>query len=230
MTPALQLVVDGGAVVEKALAFPDQARALRIADAATYQAACDFLKGIKALRTEIAETFEPHIKRAHEAHKALLKEKADAEAPLAEAERIAKSALVVYDQEQERIRREEERRLQAEMRRQEEERRLAEAVALEDAGESAEAEALIEEPVFVPTVAVAPSTPKVAGISYRETWSAKVTDLAKLVKWVAANPQFAGLLSANMPALNGQARSLKAQMQIPGVEAVCTRDVAAGRR
>lgn len=226
----LALVVDSGAVVEKALTFPDRAKALRITDAQTYEAACDFLKGIKALRMEIAETFDPHVKRAHEAHRALLKEKADAEAPLAEAERIAKSALVVYDQEQERIRRIEQQRQQAELRRQEEERRLAEAVALEDAGEQAEAEALIEEPIAVPTVAVAPSTPKVSGISYRETWGASVTNLHQLVKFVAANPSHVGLLAANMPALNAQARSLKAQMQIPGVEAVCTRDVAAGRR
>jgi hypothetical protein len=227
---ALALVVDSADVTAKALTYPDQARALVIADAGTYQQACDFLKGIKALRTEIAETFEPHIKRAHEAHKALLKEKADAEAPLAEAERITKGALVIYDNAQEKLRREEAARQQAKLRRQEEERRLAEAVALEEAGDAAEAEALIEEPIIVPTVAVQPSTPKVSGIAYRETWSASVTDLGALVKFVAANPQFAALLTPNMPALNAQARSLKGQMQIPGVEAICTRDVAAGRR
>ena len=226
----LALVVDSSDVTQRAVTYPAQARALVIADAASYQAACDFLKGVKALRTEIAGTFEPHIKRAHEAHKALLKEKADAEAPLAEAERITKAALVTYDAEQERIRRTEQARLQEEARQQEQDRRIAEAVELEAAGETAEAEALIEAPVHVPTVAVAPSTPKVTGIAYRETWSANVTDLAALVKFVAANPQFAGFLSANMPALNAQARSLKSQMQIPGVEAVCTRDVAAGRR
>lgn len=227
---SLALVVDGSVVAEKALAFPDRARALRIADAASYAGACEFLKGIKALRAEIADTFEPHIKRAHESHRALLKEKADAEAPLAEAERIAKSALVTYEGEQARVQRAEAARLQAELRRQEEDRRLAEAVELEAAGDSAEAEALIAAPVDVPVVAVAPTTPKVAGIAYRETWGAEVENLAALVKYVAANPQFAGFLTPNMPALNGQARSLKGQMQIPGVKAVCTRDVAAGRR
>lgn len=215
---------------EQALAYPDRARALRIVDAAGYQAACEFLKGVKALRTEITETFEPHIKRAHEAHRALLKEKTDAEAPLIEAERITKAALVVFDEAQERARRAEQARLQGELRQREEERRLADAVALEAAGEQGEAEALIEAPLDVPTVAVAPMTPKVGGIVYRETWSATVTDLVALARYVAANPQMAGLLSANMPALNAQARSLKGQMQIPGVKAVCTRDVAAGRR
>lgn len=226
---SMSLVVDNSAA-QRALTFPDQARGLRITDPASYAAACEFLKGVKALRTEIADTFEPHIKRAHEAHKALLKEKADAEAPLAEAERIAKAALVVYDQEQERARRAEQARIEAELRRQEEERRLSDAVALEAAGETEEADALIAAPITVPAVAVAPTTPKVSGISYRETWSAQVTDVAALAKYVAANPQFASFLTPNMPALNAQARSLKGQMQIPGVEAICTRDVAAGRR
>lgn len=227
---SLSLVVDSGVILEQALTYPAQAKALRIADPASYQAACDFLKALKALRAEIADTFEPHIKRAHESHKALLKEKADAEAPLAEAERIAKTALVGYDQEQERIRRAEALRLQAEARQQEEERRLREAIALEADGEVEEAAALIDAPIETPAIAVAPTTPKVAGISYRETWGAEVVDMGALVAWVAKNPQFSALLTPNMPALNAQARSLKGQMQIPGVKAVCTRDVAAGRR
>jgi colicin import membrane protein len=227
---SLALVVDGSAVTAKALTYPEQARSIQILNRASYEAACEFLKGIKALRTEIAETFDPHIKRAHESHKALLKEKQDAEAPLTEAERITKDALVIFEQAEERKRREEQRRIEAELRRQEEERRLSEAVALEQAGEAAEAEAVLDEPFDVPAVAVAPTTPKVSGISYRETWSANVTDLHALVQHVAAHPELSGLLSANQPALNAQARSLKAQMRLPGVKAVCTRDVAAGRR
>lgn len=237
VTSAVDLVVDGSQVTEQALAFPDQARAIQISDADTYGRACEFLKGIKSFREQIADTFDPHIRRAHEAHKALLKEKQDAEAPLAQAERIVKDALVAYDREQERIRREEARRLEEAARLQEQERRLMEAIELEEAGNKAgdegmkaDASALLDQPIIVPTVAVAPATPKVAGVAFRETWSAKVTDLAALVKYVATHPQFAGLLSANLPALNAQARSLKGQLQIPGVEAVCTRDVAAGRR
>lgn len=226
----LSLVVDNPKAVALALTYPDRARALCIEDATSYAAACEFLKAIKALRTEIADTFGPHITRAHEAHRALLKEKADAEAPLVEAERIAKAQLVEWDQAQERERRAEQARIQEALRRQDEEQRLNDAIALEAAGETAEAEALIEMPIAPVAVAVAPTTPKVSGIAYRETWSAKVTDLSALARYVAANPQFANLLSANMPALNAQARSLKGALSIPGVEAVCTRDVAAARR
>lgn len=227
---SLSLVVDSAAVLQKAATFPEQARALAITSPERYTAACDFLQTIKALRAEIAETFDPHIKRAYDAHRALCAEKKDAEAPLVDAERIAKAAMVTYEQAQERLRREEAARLQAELRKVEEERRLTEAVAAEASGDTEVAEQLLAEPVFVPTVAVAPTTPKVAGISYRETWSGKLTDIAALIRYAAANPQFMGLLEVNQPALNQLARSMKAQMQIPGVEAVCTRDVAAGRR
>jgi len=233
----LELVVDGSRVTERALAFPDQARALRIVNAQSYQFACEFLKGIKALREEIADTFDPHIKRAFEAHRALVKEKREAEAPLADAELIAKRALVAFDTEQERIRREEQQRLEAEARRQAEERQLMEAIALEeqaqasgDAGLAMEAAAMLDQPVMTPTIAVAQSTPKVSGISFRETWSGQLTDLAALIRYAAANPQFMNLLQVNQVALNGLARSMKGQLQVPGVRAIVTKDVAAGRR
>lgn len=229
MTP-LELVVNGERVTQRALSMPEQARAVRITDPASYERACDFLKGVKALREEISETFDPHIKRAYEAHRALCAEKKDAEAPLAEAERIVKNGLVAYDQAQERIRREEQRRLEDQARREEEDRRLAEAETLAACGAPEMADALLSEPIDTPVVAVAPTTPKVTGISYRENWSARITDLHALVKFVAANPSHIGLLKANEPALNAQARSLKGQMRIPGVQAFATRDVAAGRR
>ncbi len=227
MTP-LELV--GSQVTQRALTMPEQARALRIADAVTYQHACDFLKAIKALRAEITDTFDDHIRRAFEAHRALCAEKREAEAPLTEAERIVKAALVVWDDEQERIRKAEQARLEAEARQQEEARRLEEAQLLADCGEAAMADALLDEPIQTPAIAIAPTTPKVSGIAYRETWSAEVVDLVALIKYCAANPAFAALLLPAMPALNAQARSLKGQLRIPGVRAKCTRDVAAGRR
>ena len=230
MSPAELLASEGSRVTQRALSMPEQARALRIATPASYERACDFLKGIKALRQEIADTFDPHIKRAFDAHRALCAEKRDAETPLAEAERLVKTTLVDYEQAQERIRRAEQLRLEGEARKQEEERRLAEAEALAASGAAEQADALLNEPIETPVIAIAPTTPKVTGIAYRETWSASVTDLLALVKFVAANPSHIGLLTANQPALNAQARSLKAQLRIPGVKAVCTRDVAAGRR
>lgn len=232
------LEFSGREVRDEALTWPDRARAAVITDTASYTAAADLLLGVKALRKRIAETFDPHVKRAFEAHRALTREKADAEAPLTEAERIVKDALVAYDREQERQRQEAQRKADEEARRREEDERLALAAAMEkegneygDAALVREAEALIAAPP-PPVVAapVAKATPKVAGVSYRTTYSAQVTDIVALIRFVAANPTHVALLTPNITALNGQARSLKQSMRIPGVRVVESRDVAAGGR
>jgi hypothetical protein len=217
-------------VTERAGTMPEQARGLTITDSVTYARACEFLKAVKGLRQEIAETFDPHINRAFVAHRALCAEKKSAETPLADAERIVKDAMTAWDREQDQIRRAEQARLEAAARRHEEDARLMEAEAIAAAGDHEMADALLDAPLVVPTVAVAPLTPKVSGISFRETWSARLDNLLALVKFVAANPTHLGLLQANGPALNAQARSLKGQMRIPGVTPLCTRDVAASAR
>lgn len=240
MTPTESTVIDlpTREIQNEALAWPEQARAAMVTDAESYQRAASLLLGIKALRKKIAETFDPNIKRWVEGHRAALREKADAEAPLTEAEWIIKGTLVAFDHEQDRRRREAQRIADEEARRREEDERVERAAQLEaeaheygDAACLAEAEALINTPPPVMAAApVAKATPKVAGISYRTTYSAQVTDLMALVRFVAANPSHAALLSPNMVALNGQARSLKMAMRIPGVTVNETRDIAAGGR
>ena len=222
-------------VKAEALDWPGKARALVIVDVPSYNGAADLIKGIKALAKQIDDVCDPNIARWHSGHKAAVAEKAELKAPLTEAEGIIKRGLVAYDAEQEKIRQEEQRRQQEEARKQEEARRLEEAAAMEreaaatgDAQLQADAEALIAAPVYVAPPLVEKTTPKVSGISYRTAYSARVTDKAKLVAFVAAHPQFLGLVDANMVALNGQARSLKLAMQIPGVVVDEKRDVAAG--
>jgi hypothetical protein len=239
MSP-IELVVDNdatAAVTEQALTWPEKARALQIVDAAAYERASGTLLDIKALRREVDAAFDPIIADANRVHKTACEKKRQAEAPLVEAERIIKGALSVWATEQDRIRREEERRLQEEARRHEEVRRLEEAAALEreaaatgDATLQAEAEAIIAAPVYAPPVTVAPTTPKVAGIVHRETWSARVVNIAALIKFVAAHPEHQNLLTPNTTALNQLARSMKSNLKIDGVQACCEKTVAAGGR
>ena len=111
-----------------------------------------------------------------------------------------------------------------------EDQQLAEAAAAEAAGDREAAEAIAAAPTFVPPVIVAPAIPKVAGIARRETWSAKVTDLAALVRAVANGQAPLTALTPNMTVLNGLARSMQAQMRIPGVQAFPTSGIGAGAR
>jgi hypothetical protein len=227
--------VSTAAVAAEALTWPEQARALTITDSDSYLAAATMLKGIKALRSKISDTFGPLKAKSHAAWKAICDEEKKSDAPLTEAETLIKRGMSAYDAAQERLRREEEARLREVARRDAETRALAEAAALEqealvtdDASLLAEAEALISEPVAVAPVIVPRSTPTVAGISYRETWKADITNLGELVKAAAANPQLLGLLQPNTTAINGMARALKSTMRVPGVRVYSERVVSAG--
>lgn len=236
-TPVEYVSLVGDEVTTQALAWPERARTLRIVDAGSYCFGGDMLLGIKDLLKQIDAKHDPNIKRWHDGHKAAIADKrADAD-PLIEAETIVKKALRAYDDEQERVRREAERLAQEQARKDAEARALAEAAAMEreaaatgDEALRAEAHEIIAAPIVVPVVSVAKATPKVSGIAYTETWSAEVTDLGALIRYVAAHPEFAPLLTPNMTALNQQARSLKSLLRIPGVRAVATKDVRAGRR
>ena len=219
----------------EAMDWPTKARALVVSDAPSYTGAAALLQGIKALRKQIADVFDPHITRAHQAHKALVKEKADAEAPLTEAETTIKGRLKTYDDAQEKIRAEAQRVADAAALKVEQDKVLAQAAAMEieaaatgDTQLQADAEALISQPVYIAPAQVAKATPVISGISYATTYSARVVDKLKLIQFVAANPQFVGLVDANQVALNQQARSLKTAMQIPGVVVDEKRDVRAG--
>lgn len=225
-------------VEAQALAWPERAGSLAVVDGPSYNQAAQWLLGIKDLRKEIEDTFGPIIRAAHAAHREAVAQRKKVEAPLEEAERTLKRGLAAYDTEQERLRRDEERRLQEEARQRDEARRLdeaaqleAEALATDDPGKLLEANDLIEQPAPAPMPVFVPkATPTIAGVSYRERWGGEITDLKALVAYVAAHPQYLHLLTPNLTAINQLARSLKGQLQIPGLRAVCTKDVAAGRR
>lgn len=228
---------EASAIEERALTFPEQARAVRIKDHATYEKACTVLTGIKALLREIDDTFDPHIANAHKAHKALCDEKKKAGAPLLEAESIIKDNLLVYDAEMARAARAEDERLRKEARDREEERRLQQAISLEDRGHVEQAARVLERPMLVPVPApVAKEPPKVSGVTFRAAPpQARVVDMDLLVEFLGTKEgrPFRGLIEVNQAKLNQLAKGLDGKVDLPGVEVtVGGRSVAAsaGRR
>ena len=201
----------------EAIAFPDQARALRVTSNEIYETAGGLLVQIKGLRKKINRTFKPMKEAAVKAHKAVLEQERLADAPLVEAEDIIKPELARWDMEQERLRRVEEQRLQELARKQEEDRRLAEAVAIEQAGDKKLADQVIAAPVEVAPVIVAKSVPKVQGISYTERWTYRVINPA------IVPAEFKMLDEVKI----GQyARAMKSAGKIPGVEIYSERSVS----
>ncbi len=202
-----------------------KARSLTIATPAQYEEAGSLLQGIKALRKRVGEFFDPHIKRAHEAHKALVQSKSGADMPLVQAENACKLALLAYQQQEERQRREEQAKAE-ELARKEREKLEARAAKAEAAGKVEKAAALqaVAETVAAPVIAR--QVPAVSGISTRTTYGALVVDKMELVKAVAAGTVPLMALHANEPFLNQQARALKEELCYPGVKVVTQQGIA----
>jgi len=229
------------AVVSRAQQFAQSVTAITVNSPESYVVAGETLRAIKSLRNELESACRPEIDARHKAHKEALAEFNRGDSPLAVAETTLKRAILTWDQEQERKRRQEEARLQREAeerakeeaRKQAEEARLQEAIAREEAGDAEGAKEALEAPVvtpavFVPPVVLPTMTPKVEGITKRQVWKCEVSDLMALVRAVAGGHAPLAAIQANTVFLGQQARSLKSEMKYAGVK-VWPEDSLSGR-
>lgn len=256
------------------------ARVYKVTSPEMYQAAADDLRALKTRAREIEEKRKSMVQPLDQARRAIQDFFRPAQELYDQAEQLIKRAMIVYDDEQVRIRREEEakqrrlieeeqRRLadeaakaEADRKRLEEEARKAEAAGQHDQAEQLEREAqakLAETNAARDAAATMPTTivtateaPKAEGVSFTETWSAEVVDLMTLIVAVASvdllkhcngdptklfeRVQTAAAQRVPLAAvqavttfLNQQARSLKGQLDYPGVKAVATKNVSARR-
>ena len=220
MQPTEIIIPAAPDLAEQAAQTLAQARTYKIENADQYQSAGGELLRIKSIKTQIAELFDPVVKRAHEAHKAATAARKKLTDPLDEAERAIKSAMGAYDYDQRCKALEEEARL----RREAEERAAAERAKLEakaekalEKGQEEKAEALLEQAQSVIPMApvVVPQTVKVAGVQTRYIRKARIIDATKV-------PAYWGgveLRTINQSVLNQLAKLSPSQpSQIPGVE------------
>lgn len=194
-----------------------RASGLVVNDDGSLAHAGDFLRQIKTVRNNIAETFDPVIEQAHKAHKTAIAAKKKFDDPLAEAEKVVKCKMGRYADDQERKRREEEARIRAEQAKLEEERRLQEAIELEKQGEKEQAEEVLAAPAPAPVVVLPSATPKIAGVTMKTVVNFRVIDPAKIPDeyWVLDESKIGGVV-----------RALGMQANIPGVEVYETKQVA----
>jgi hypothetical protein len=71
-------------------------KAFVVTDEAQYQQAAQGLRHVKDFQTKVCAEMDPHIKRAHEAHKGLTTAKQQYLAPALEAEAVLKAAITGY--------------------------------------------------------------------------------------------------------------------------------------
>ena len=213
-------------IQHEANALVAAAQDIVVYDEPSYATAGEFLRRTKTMAKRIEEYFEPTVKAAHQAHKAAVAARDGILKYPSQAEKIVKDKMGSWSMA-ERERRERERREAEERARLEaEERQLQEAIALEQAGQKEAAVAVVERPVEVIAPIPEPRA-KVAGVSEREIWSAKVLDMLTLVKAVAAGDAPLTLLMVNETTLNSLARSLKSQFRVPGCQVTSRIETAA---
>jgi hypothetical protein len=205
-------------VEKKSAELATQVAEIAITNQIEYETAAEFLKRIKGQQTEISETFDPIIKKAHETHQESLAQKNKYFVPLKNAEGKIKKLMVDYTTAQELKAKLEQKKLQdiADAEAKKQQKILDEKIARAQAsGKTEKVEELIEKkenvvPITVPVIASQIETPK--GISFKDNWKAIIID-ANLIprEWCMPDEK----------ALNIFAKSTKGTKQIPGVEFKC---------
>lgn len=180
--------------------------------------AVGLMKGLKALRKEIEDSYKPSLDKIRLAEKTLRDEMKSRLAPIDEAEARLKALMLAYDRaEQERIRKEREAALE-EARKKAEEERASQVEALKMAGLDDVAEQVAE---VKPVVTVeTPKQEKVAGISYRMNYRSEVDDLSALVKAVAEGKAPITFVKPDEAVIGQFARAMKESFDVPGCRLV----------
>lgn len=207
-------------VESKALSVPEQASSLVILNNEAYMLGESLLATCKQLENEVHEAYDSVVEKAHTAHKEAVAKRKQYLDPIEQARKILKQKMIVFQDEQERIRREEQARSEAEARKRAEDEQLALAAELEKEGDTQAAEEVLAAPVQAAPVVAPKTVPAPSRLSAgRSIWNAEIVSFLALVKAVADGKQPVTLLEPNMQALNGLARSLKSGMNVPGVRA-----------
>lgn len=171
-----------------------------------YQGAAEFLKSIKTMMIRVDKEFDENIQKAHATWKGLLGQKAKYSAPLKDAELLIKRKMGDYNNEQERIAREKQAKIE-EQARKEREALLKKAQEAEAKGKSEKAEELRQQAATAPVPVVEKAVPKVAGVKTIDDWKVEVTDPALVPKeyWIIDTAKMEKVVKAT-----------KGALQIPG--------------
>lgn len=203
------------------LTLSEQATALMIRDNNDYVQAGELLKLHKSMEKQITNYFQPLKSAAHKSWKNICNAETVELDKLRPIETHLKAEIGQYQVKQERIRSEEEARLRQEAFKADEERRLQEALQAETEGDKGAAEAILNEPVFVPPPIVPVSTPKISGISAATVWKWELEDINRVPR---------EYLKLDEVKINGLVRALKSSCTLPGIRVYEEKQIRAAIR
>jgi len=215
---AIDITPDIQEIDRQALAIPDQARLIHVTDNGTMQLADNTVNAINDFIKRVDEHYKPMADQAFKSHRMITSRWKEVKQPLEDAKVYLTGQVKGYLRKLEEIRQAEERRLREEARKAEEERRLAEALEAEQNGSIEEAQAILEEEIYVPPPVVKVEAPKVDNRKYRTIPRCRCIDKMKLIKFVAMNPALADLLDYNVSVGNNKAKAMGKEINnIPGL-------------
>jgi hypothetical protein len=203
--------VDARKLEEQALTWPERAKAVRITDQESYNAAAELLIAIADLKKQIVEYNADPKKSAYDTWKLICSREKRGLDPLAEGEQILKRIMGTFVQEQERLRLEAQRKADEEARRKEEEARLSLAVEAEQYGAPEETiQEIVNTPMTVQRNVVPSQFAKPAGIG---------TSHKPVYKWELVNksqvPEEYKMIDSVK--INGIIRAMGNTHPIPGI-------------
>lgn len=214
-------------IEQNAVVVSDEAGSLVIKTDEGLQTAGLMLTGIKRLRREIDGSYDPIIKKAHEAHREAIEQKKKVNAPLVKAEGIIKPKIALYTDEQERIQKQEEARVRKEQeeaekkRKEDEDKRIQEAADLEEAGKPEEADAILDEPepeTASAPIVLPPKPAKAEGVSVKKVWKFRIKDESQIPR---------NFLMVDEKKIGQLVRAMKDEAVVPGVEVYSESQVSA---
>ncbi len=206
---------------QQALVLTAQANAIQVVDQESHDSAAALYVRLGDLSKDIDSIHDPAIEAAHASHKAAIAAKNKLADPVKCARALIKPKVCQWEEDQKRIQAERQRAAEEAARKIEEEARLALAVEAEQKGADPETvKEILATTMLTVAPVVAPAFQKTNGFKSRKNYTARVVNIKLLCKAIAEGRQPSNLVEGNMTALNGLARSLKSQLNIPGVEVI----------
>jgi hypothetical protein len=194
-------------IESQALVMSEQARLISVTDKMSMEIADNTVDEIGKAITRINNHYKPLADAAFKSHRLITTQWNKMKQPLEDVKTHLVNQVKAYQRKVREEAEAEQRRLAEIARKQEEERRLAEALEAEKEGNVEEAQAIIEEEVFVPTPVVRPDVPKVDGRRYATKPKARVINKMDVIKVVASNPTLIDLLDINVTVANQKAKA-----------------------
>jgi hypothetical protein len=189
-----------------------------IENEAQMEKASAYAGDLNDLIKKIQAEFAPSKSAAHKAHRSITQFEGRVLAPLVDRLKMTKRGMTTWHELLENQRRAASRREQERIRREADDRRIEEAAALEEAGESAAADAVLDAPEPEPPAVIAPAPVKHAGVVIAKRWKGRVENLEAFLAEAAKDPRLHRFIMIDAPELNRFAVHTKGKTNVPGVE------------